>query len=254
MSKLNLKGKVIYPPGFWGINRPVVGANIEIRDIDAPGRHNDKIWEGQTNSQGVFQGQSSDWVDKIQIGVKPIPGSFPPKLEPIYGPDPTDILVLTTTIKQGNKEVTLPFPFLGDNVEVPPLLVPWGPIDPVPVVTVNGEPCYDPQEVASKVKSNIDNGKPLSISVSDLKKWIKIQRLPIAGVVEVAIPAWAAGTFLILVGVAILCLSASASALIMGVAVALILSAVLGYRVKHVEMKTDPSTGQTYLDLQMEKG
>ncbi len=65
MAKLKLKGKVTYPPGPWGNNKPVKGAKIKITDIDAPGRTNDVIWEGTTENDGVFQGTSKEWQDRI---------------------------------------------------------------------------------------------------------------------------------------------------------------------------------------------
>lgn len=291
MGNLKVKGRIIYPPGFWGINKPVVGAQVTIQDIDAPGRSNETIWQGSTNSQGGFQGTTSDWQDQILIGYRPVPGSLPPRLQPIYGPDLTDVPVLTITIEQktptGNKQITLPFPFLGDDKEGPPILVTWAPPDPV--VKVNDNPCYTREEVSNKVREAIDQNKPINLKVygaeaealkpltyadDQLRDWISRQQPQIALVVDdyikdtkditddhtnkalvavtvaTSIPPW----FFIFVGISLICVSAAASVVILAVAFAIVWSVKSGYRVKHIGMKTEAQTGLVYLDVEMEKG
>lgn len=268
MAKLKLKGNVVHPAGFWGINRPVKGASVEIVDIDAPGRTNDVIWKGTTNASGAFQGESSEWKDTI-ILTPAVPGTpFSPGIPAVTGSDPADVLMLQIIVSQstpaGQKQVTLPFAFLGDNVAGPPIVVTWAPLDPV--VKVNGAPCYSPNDVQSNVKSAIDtNASSISIDVygpdantlipltqppAQLKQWILQQRGQVQGLVDP--PSWAVGTFVILIGVAILCLAIGATAVLLAIGIAIILAVAMGYRTIKVEQKTD-AQGQNYIHFELQK-
>ncbi len=65
MSKLQLNGKVLYMPGTWGVALPAQNVHVYIVDIDQPGKGDDRIWSGTTDSSGCFQGTSSEWQDSI---------------------------------------------------------------------------------------------------------------------------------------------------------------------------------------------
>ena len=132
MATLQLKGKVLHMPGSWGQAVPVSGASIKVIDIDKPGQgsSDDVIWTGTTDSNGNFQGQSSEWQDRKKIT---IPGYFkgtPPKWIPPHDewvPDLTDIISLKAEITHGTHQVSLPLMYINDGTPSPPLVVPWGP-------------------------------------------------------------------------------------------------------------------------------
>lgn len=161
MSKLKLKGKVIYPPGPWGINKPVKGAKITITDLDAPGRANDVIWEGTTDEHGVFQGTSKEWQDRIRL-TPGIPGTaISPAVPATYGPDPSDVLVLKIDIAEGQFKISGPFPFAGDNVQVP-IYVTWGPTADNRG-TVNGVDFTDFSQLINRLIATVEKKDPIEL-------------------------------------------------------------------------------------------
>lgn len=161
MAKLKLKGKVTYPPGPWGTNKPVKGAKITITDIDAPGRTDDVIWEGATDDKGVFQGTSKEWQDRIKL-TPAIPATpISPAVPATYGPDPSDVLVLKINVVQGQNKVTAPFPFAGDNVQVP-VFVTWGPPSNSRG-TVNGVEFTDFNQLIDKLIATVEKKDPIDL-------------------------------------------------------------------------------------------
>jgi hypothetical protein len=270
MARLKLNGKVMHPPGFWGTNKPVKGAQVKITDIDLPGRVDDVIWQGITDNNGIFQGEAAEWQDQLQVSPALPATPLTPAVPAKYAPDLTDLLVLTITVIQntpaGQKQMTAPFPFAGDNVQVP-VLVTWAPPDPV--VKVNGNSCYTAQDVRLRVQEAMNANQPISIQVygpdantlipltqptDQLKQWIIQQRQQMVGAFEIIVPGWAIGTFVILVGVSILTLSVGATAVLLAVAAALFITVVMGYRIKKVEQKTDVASGLNYINVELEKG
>lgn len=269
MGSLSIKGKIFHPPGLWGLNKPVAGASIKIEDLDLPGRQNDVIWQGSTDSNGNFQGTTSDWQDRITV----TPAThFTPA---ITIADPTDIMLLQITISQntptGTKQITAPFVWLGNNLPSPPMLVTWGPPDAV--VKINGHECYTRQDIESNTTTAINSGSPLTIQVygpdalllqpltlptDQLRNWIK-QRYSgsvnglLDGIPFPTPPDWAVGVFVILVGVGILCLAIGASVILVCLGIAVIYAVSQHYKNISVHQKTDASTGQNYIEFEITK-
>src|SRR6187399_3204649 len=104
MASLQIKGKLIFPPGLWGLTKPVAGASIKLTDLDIPGRNNDVIWQGTSDQNGNYQGTTSEWRDTITV----TPST--PFTPAITVPDPTDLMLLQVTVTQntpqGQKSIT----------------------------------------------------------------------------------------------------------------------------------------------------
>ena len=123
MGKLNIKAKVMYMPGPWGVNEPVKGAKIKILDVDIGGR-DDIIFSKDTSSLGKVAGLSKEWQDQRKIRVwqpLPLPGKWITKT--IH--DPSDMMLLEVDVREGEKHIRAPFVYLGKDIEVP-IIVPWG--------------------------------------------------------------------------------------------------------------------------------
>lgn len=198
MGKLKLKCRVVHVPGVWGANVPVVGAKVEIIDVDAPGRGNDIVLTTTTDANGKFEGTSSEWQDTIKIRVPDPTIKNPFRTKEIEKPDITDVLMLSAHIKyecqgSGPKETILPYTYINDNTESPPLVVPWGPGRRTLIAKINGNECNSYDEMADQLKGAIDRGEtPIDITVfgpdaerlkilaspkDELARWLK-DRLP----------------------------------------------------------------------------
>ena len=167
MSKLRIKGKLMYPPGIWGLNLPVKNVKIKLYDIDKTG--SDFLWEGTTDSNGHFSGTTREWQDKILIRTPAIPAGFGFPGVPAtkkYIPDLSDLLILKIKITDGNHNLEGPFPFVRDNVEVP-LFTTWG---PPPLVgpsrgTINGKEFTDFNGLINEMVSVIETGGPIELKL-----------------------------------------------------------------------------------------
>ncbi|MEM7118265.1 MAG: hypothetical protein AAF614_37905 [Chloroflexota bacterium] len=157
MAKLKLKGRVVYPPGPWGANKPVANAKITIQDIDLPGQKNDTIFTATADANGRFSGTSAEWQDTKKVRYWHINPGFPPTgrwaTKTIL--DPTDIMTLTIKIEADGTEITGPYPFLGDNVEVL-LPVPWIPPQPPAWGRLNGTSFDDTQTLLDSLMTRIE--------------------------------------------------------------------------------------------------
>lgn len=167
MSKLNIKVKVMYMPGPWGVNQPVKGANVKIIDKDIGGK-DDIIFSKFTSSLGKASGISKDWQDKRRMRIwnpLPLPGRWVTKTVV----DPSDMMLLEIDVREGDKHIRAPFVHLGDSVEVP-VFVPWGhesAPDPIgnivqallPAVTVNGKKYTDPMEAQKTARKKFEDGE-----------------------------------------------------------------------------------------------
>jgi len=140
MGKIRAKGVVYYPPGPWGPNVPVIGANVKIVDKDAPGRGDDTIWTGTTGSNGGFDGQTQEWHDTVTTRVWVQDSILPPSghWEDRHIPDPTDVRALVATITKGSCSITLPFPYISDNAPPIPLVLANCQPPPIVIGSVNG--------------------------------------------------------------------------------------------------------------------
>lgn len=240
MSNLNIIGSVIYPPGRWGLALPVTDATVTVFDRDLPGRTDDLILSGTTNSEGKFSGSAAEWRDRL-AGL----------------PDPSDAPMFSVVVedRHGHRfsAPALPAPALFGKVALPPVVVPWFPGDPV---TVNGKICDTPVAVIEEVARLLVSAEPgfelvvpklaapeltaLHESRTSRSAWIA-EHLPgfgdaIAALDRAAqsdarsdggvsaIVALGVMALLVLVGTAMLTLAAS-------VGIALILGLILGYEI-----------------------
>jgi len=246
MAQLQLKGKVFYMPGTWGPAVPVQGATVKIIDIDQPGKGDDQIWTGTTDANGNFQGTSSEWQDSTTNRLW-VPDWRGGHWETFTVPDITDILVLQARVSQGGHETVLPFVFIGNNIESPPLIVAWGP-PPRVLGKVNGVECTSVTAMNDKLKTAIQaNSTPITIEVygleatalrplaqapDQLRTWVR-QRLNLpAGAYN---PWGGDDVFWVLVGVAIIILAVGASALMIAIGIAIIIAVLKGYKNVNVE-------------------
>ena len=166
MSKLNIKGRLYYPPGPWGAFKPVPNARITITDIDTDGR-NDRIFTARTDDGGRFGGLSNEWQDKIRVRYWQVDSLVPPSGHWAYRtqPDVTDLMILSVKIEADGQVITGPFPFAGDGVEVP-LVVTWAP-PPAKTAwgTVNGVEFNEFQELIDKFIMAVEARDPIELKL-----------------------------------------------------------------------------------------
>ena len=267
MSKLNLQGKVLHAPGWWGIAEPVKGAAVKIIDID-PLDQDDIILTATTDTNGGFQGMSSDWQDKAKMWVP-----FPPPGHWATVPSATDALILKAQIKQGSNEITLPFVYLGNTVAAPPLIVNWAPPNPI-LGKVNGTKCHSPQEMDNKIKTALNQGvspvkievhdqevidelKPLALPLNQLQSWVERHILitPVEQRISFAAASGAGATFLILLGVAIIIVAAGVSIATVFIGASVLLAVSNGYSniEAGIEIAEPGSGGTSKLVINLEK-
>lgn len=178
MAQLYVQGRVFYAPGTWGTKIPVAAASIEIVDNEPPGGAPDGIWSGRTDDTGYFGGWSRDWQDRVAVTlIKPDSRGLPQQTTSVVA-DPTDVLSLTIHISDAGREVWLPYPYVGDAVEPPDVVVGWGPVNASPpivpwraptgvvdpahtvsvVAAVNGSECRAPVDITDRVRAETDAG------------------------------------------------------------------------------------------------
>ncbi|MCB9156329.1 MAG: hypothetical protein H6645_04345 [Caldilineaceae bacterium] len=158
MSRLDIKAKLQYPPGPWGMDKPVKGATVKIIDKDIGGG-DDVILTRATNALGKFAGKSKEWQDTKQVKYW-VPLPFPGRWQTKRIPDPTDILLLEIDIEDGEQHGRLPFVPLGNNIEVP-IVVPWIPPDTLTAtIKVNGVACDDGFDLQKKARAAFESGTP----------------------------------------------------------------------------------------------
>lgn len=258
MSRLRLRGSVVHMPGAWGPLVPAAGAHVKIVDVDVGGNPSDEIWSGTTGPDGSFRGESSEWQDqkKMIVPVRPTLANPFPRVEERWVADPTDALVLQARLSQqtpqGNRETTVPFVFLGDDVPSPPVVVNWGP-PAVVIARVNGAECRNPEEFARKMKAAVDAGgqrvefeiygasaatlrAQLDRPANELQAWIR-QRLGLPPTTMSAV-AELPTAFWVLVGIAILALAVGAAIAIVILALCLLYAIHKGYRLAEWDFTT----------------
>lgn len=158
MSKIYIKGKVVYPPTLSGVEEVVKGARVRFRDLDV-GNASDTILTKHTDDQGKFSGRSAEWKDTITTKVWQ-----PPSVNHPFGrwvnkkiKDPTDVMLLTVEIKDGSNTLTVPFVYLGASVEHK-LIVTWAGNNAVG--SVNGHEVSSYDDLFQRVKTAVDSGTP----------------------------------------------------------------------------------------------
>ena len=243
MSQLNLKGKIKHANGSVA-----KFASVTIIDKDAGGNGDDVIFNGNTNANGEFSGTSSEWKD-----LNTVKGAFNTNV-----PVP-DILSLEARIKQGNKEITLPYfkldvlpPGFSNSIDVSsPLVVPWLP-PPEVIGKVNGTPYTDPIQLNFAVKTAVDNGvspivietygpdagffEPLTKSKSELEKWVK-NSLQVSALTGTEI-------FWILIAIAIIIAAVGVTFVCICVGLAILYAIHKGYKNVKSEQGFDTQFGQ----------
>jgi hypothetical protein len=172
MSKLQIQGRVQYPPGAWGTSLGVPGARVDIVEAHTGGAQ-ETIGSFTSDASGDFDGQTSDWQRSVTTPVWIVddPGSaFPPR--PPRGhwgskttPDPTDVMLLTARVSDGAHQQVLPFVLGPDGLASPPLIVPWAPTPGVVLCkvsytdargAVHAQDCATAQEAAVAVRAAVD--------------------------------------------------------------------------------------------------
>ncbi len=252
-------------PGPWGTNVPVQSVDVKIVDIDAPGKKDDTILAAKTNNNGLFDGTTSDWQDtvsnKITVTVPSSNPFQPPRLETrtVTAADVTDVMVLRATVSQtigGNiKTVTLPFIYINDNTESPPLIVPWGP-PPKPIGKINNTEVNTPEEMFTKTSSLIDSGaNPITIEIyapysdmlqsldksrTDLAKWM-MQRLGIPDLQQYQQKLTGGEIAGIIIAVSILILAIGAALALVILALSVLYAVHKGYSLIDAELETGPN-------------
>ncbi|MBL8761999.1 MAG: hypothetical protein JNL50_11930 [Phycisphaerae bacterium] len=247
MPTTQIRGRVAHLPGPWGASVPVRGLGVKVYDIDA-GDPDDLIWQGTTDSNGEFAGQSGDWQDRIRI-----PRPFP--LPPVVAPNPTDVLLFRLEVSDGS--TTIPYtPFL-NNSSVPVI---W-PLPPAPSVRVNGEACGSPVEIKQKVIARTQQRSGITIELSgpvaaylwairlrgsELKQALEAARPDLAGFIN---PWGADDVAALIVAIAILSFAVGVSAFVVCVGVAIIIMVAKNYRFDDISFEGNPATGTAKITI-----
>lgn len=259
MGTLRLKGKVVHMPGSWGPNVPAENADVQIIDLDM-GNPSDTIWTGRTGIDGVFQGTSSEWKDRVPIKVwRPKPPFGGEWVIIGWQDDPTDVLLLQAKISQGSNQTTLPFAFVADDVMSPPLVVPWGPPDRV-IGKVNDVACRTPDELYGNIKGAVDAGtspiniqiygpdaetlSPVALPPNELRQWVNNRYgYGIVGEIEIPTAVW------IILAIAALCLAIGASIALVILALAVLYAVHKNYKGIQAQMCPRLPTGEVCFNL-----
>ncbi|MEM8712883.1 MAG: hypothetical protein AAGG01_18180 [Planctomycetota bacterium] len=206
MAKLKIKARIFYPPGPWGLNKPVEGAKVTIHDLDVNGE--DKIFTDTSDQNGRIRGTSKDWQDKTRIRYWHVRPGFPPVGEWRHKsvPDPTDVMALTIEVKADGKTMTVPFPFVGDNVEVP-IVVTWGYLGGRNLGhgRINGSSHTDFQSLVDAATQTIDDGDPLELTLygswsESVKPLLDTLQTPPLELMQNLFPGTASGSVIVAVG------------------------------------------------------
>jgi hypothetical protein len=156
MARMQIRGAVLYAPGAWGPAVPVSGAAVEIVDIDEGGNGDDVVFTGTTDGEGVYQGETEEWVDpnkkKLRIFRSEMEMSVP------------DVLLLKARVSDGpHVQEFAPLTMTGSNVNL--LIVNWS---PYPIGRVNGQECRSASEIQDRAMEAIQAGAAqVTIQVSD---------------------------------------------------------------------------------------
>lgn len=255
MATIDLSGEVLYPPGPWGLHRPVSGAQLEILDLDL-GNGPDSLWTGQADRNGQFHAVSdARWQDQIAVTV---PSGFPPRLTTQWIPDLSDVLAVAVKIKADGREATLPVPINHGNIAVP-LLVPWAPT--ILFARVDGNPINDGPGAYAAIQSRVDAGQqeirieiygpdvqifePLTRGEAQLVAWLR-QRMQVQTLTGGEVAA-----VLLAIAVIILAVAALTAVVLFGLAV--IYAIHKNYEAVDWEITFDPTTGQPTLKTKLRK-
>lgn len=155
MAQLDVRGRIQYAPGPWGLALPAAGVNISLTDKDV-GSADDTIWTGVTNSNGEFSGRTSDWRDTKTITVSGPTGTYQQNVA-----DASDVMSLQAKVKQRvdslSYEMLAPFIPAPPGMPQPPIVLNWGPPGRAKV-TVNGFRAISPNQFAALLQSTFGSG------------------------------------------------------------------------------------------------
>ena len=125
MAAVNVRGKILYMPGPWGMARPAAGVSFTIVDRDL-GNAEDTIFNGLCNASGDFAGTTSDWRDTRSVTVNTLVGSYSTDVA-----DVSDVMALWLEVRQqiGNRSYSISLPYVPPlpGLPVPILVLPWAP-------------------------------------------------------------------------------------------------------------------------------
>lgn len=155
MSELRIRGKVIWMPGPWGLAAPAAGATVKIHQNSVLPPSRREIWSGTAAADGSFSGTTRRWRRTIRVRVGPIDEERP---------DPTDILAVTVEIAAEGRTMTFPFPYLADDLAVPPVVLPWIPSG-LAMAWFDGTPCYTAAALAQRLEQLLAAPAPVVIEI-----------------------------------------------------------------------------------------
>lgn len=240
---------------------PLQNAMVEIIDVDSGGNGDDIIFTGTTDNNGYFQGTSSDWKDKNTARV-PKPAPFSGSVE-VEAPD---VLMLMARIRKGSNDTgRIAFALPPANAPVTPIIVPWS-CAGVRKPKVNGEECADGLDLQIKARAAFER-KDSTVHITlygpdampflaiadknlDALKTLVGARLP--GAANMLYPNPVVVDDLVYIALIILCIGAaySISVIATAVAIAIVLSLLLGYRHIKVHAATE-SDGTVSVDFEV---
>jgi hypothetical protein len=171
MAKLKIRGRISYMPGPWGGSVSANGANIKLIDLHPIKGTKQTVWTGTTNAQGRFSGTTAEWHDQIILVPAQPPRRTPfgtiPGTPAVRGPDPTDVLMLVIEITLDGRTYSYPFPFIGDNIEVP-VILPFGPASynaNRDRATLNGAEFTNMQQVFAALMQRVEQKQPIELKL-----------------------------------------------------------------------------------------
>lgn len=256
MAKLNIKGKLQYSPGPWGMSEPVKGAQVKIIDKD-PGGTDDLILTSNTNSLGKFYGTTAEWQDTKSIRFwqpLPMPGHWTTKKVP----DPNDTLLLEIDIIEAGKHFRGPFVFFGDNIEVP-VVVPWGKPDfSLATYEVNGQTCSDGIDLQRKTRAAFESGASsvtitirgpeavpfLPLAGKNLAQLKELTNDLLPGAKDMLYPNPCEAACILSIAFLILAIGAAVSISVVAssIAISLLLGTIMGYCIVNVDLDQGANT------------
>lgn len=171
MANLKVRGRISYMPGPWGASVSATGAAVKLIDLHPVKGTRQAVWTGTTNAQGRFSGTTADWHDEIVlIPARPsrrTPFGTIPATPAVRGPDPTDVLMLVIEITLDGRTHSYPFPFIGDNIEIP-VILPFGPASynaNRDRATLNGAEFTNMQQLFNTLIQRVEQKQPIELKL-----------------------------------------------------------------------------------------
>lgn len=159
-SRLRLRGRVLFSPGGWGESLALAKADVVIFDVN-PDDSRTPILVTQTDESGEFAGVSEPWKETVQRVFWDFQGDGLATEEVLLE---DDLLHLEIQIQSHGRTVTLPFPFVYDNIPVT-TRVDWEPMkaDLIPLAEVNGVACYSPEVLGERLQRALITNERMTV-------------------------------------------------------------------------------------------